>query len=347
MNRTPSPKLQGPVHPLHSDIRLRGQRWRIAGIIQSLDHHGGRYTEYQLRDGQGRTLTLEEENGNWSLLRALDPGARVRVDARARHAQLYGLRFPHGSDHRLTVTAAAGEFDAPVTVGDVTDYAYFEGTDYDLCAERTDRGGYAHWLAYYPLDEDEIEFHVDAALQKRLTHDAETRVLKDALVFMVLAVLIFVLFANLDPQAEVYRSGERRVGSDHEWVSEPFTLSGRTHNVLAQVDTNLNNDWLFLELSLVNQDTGKRYVRAQEFAYFSGVEGGEHWSEGAPREELFFAAVPGGRYVVEVTALADKPGLSYRFTLTRGVTRVLYLLLALGTLGVIPLLIMLRRLHWY
>ena len=61
---------------------------------------------------------------------------------------------------------------------------------------------------------------------------------------------------------------------DKTLTSEPFALSGRTSNVAIEMATNLNNHWLYLELALIERNTGASYAISRELGYYQGVDEG-------------------------------------------------------------------------
>lgn len=89
-------------------------------------------------------------------------------------------------------------------------------------------------------------------------------------------------------------------------------LASRSFDVTTQaalrlkVDVpSLNNNWVELALSLVNEQTGRTYEATRALEYYNGTEGGESWSEGSTSDEATFNAVPAGRYHVNLYPSTD------------------------------------------
>ncbi len=72
---------------------------------------------------------------------------------------------------------------------------------------------------------------------------------------------------------------------------------------------------------------------------YSGVEGGEKWSEGSQGRSIWLSRVPAGRYVLRLEPESDSPNppASFRVKITSGVPRFLHLVLVLLLLLVGPL----------
>jgi hypothetical protein len=90
------------------------------------------------------------------------------------------------------------------------------------------------------------------------------------------------------------------------WYSEPFELREK-ESVEATIETDVDNSWLWVGGALVNEDTGAVYEFEVEPSYYSGVEDGESWSEGARSKSESLSAVPPGRYSLRLQPAMDTP----------------------------------------
>ncbi|MGI4870056.1 MAG: hypothetical protein ACRYFX_02625 [Janthinobacterium lividum] len=79
-------------------------------------------------------------------------------------------------------------------------------------------------------------------------------------------------------------------------VSHSFTVDGPAALYLQLKLPGLNNNWAEVALSLVDEQTGRTYEATKALEYYSGVQGGESWSEGDNAAGINFSAVPAGRY---------------------------------------------------
>ncbi|MFA6901577.1 MAG: DUF4178 domain-containing protein [Gallionellaceae bacterium] len=85
-------------------------------------------------------------------------------------------------------------------------------------------------------------------------------------------------------------------GEAEKTFSTPvFSLPNRT-NLFVNSLVPVSNNWMELELSLVNEITNEVYRSRQVIEYYHGYEGGESWSEGGQLAESAFSAVPAGDY---------------------------------------------------
>jgi hypothetical protein len=102
----------------------------------------------------------------------------------------------------------------------------------------------------------------------------------------------------------------------------------------------LDNNWAYAVASLVNVTSGDLVTIDASMERYSGVEGGESWSEGSSTDREVIGPMPAGQYVLRLEtqqggAVGDVP-MTVR--VRQGIFRFRYLLLAMGVLG-IPFLI--------
>jgi hypothetical protein len=70
----------------------------------------------------------------------------------------------------------------------------------------------------------------------------------------------------------------------------------RRGNVFVKSMAPVNNDWMELELSLVNEEKNEAFEARQVIEYYTGYDGGEYWSEGGQVAESSFSSIPAGNY---------------------------------------------------
>ena len=123
--------------------------------------------------------------------------------------------------------------------------------------------------------------------------------------------------------------------------SKPFQLEGG-RNLEFTFDTNVNNNWCYLIVDLVNEATGEVVTFDADVEAYYGVDLGEAWSEGDQVAKRYLGAVPGGTYLLRVERQFPwGNSIDARVTLREGVFRPMWLLIALGVLFTIPLLVFL------
>ena len=72
----------------------------------------------------------------------------------------------------------------------------------------------------------------------------------------------------------------------------------------------VKDSWAFVAADLVNEATGEVNAFEKEVSYYSGVEGGEYWSEGSPSTTHVLPAVEAGSYILRLEV--QQPALQMR-----------------------------------
>jgi hypothetical protein len=105
-------------------------------------------------------------------------------------------------------------------------------------------------------------------------------------------------------------------GRAEPYVTESFSVGGRTSNLEVRIATDLHNSWAFFNLALVNEGTGRAVDFAREVGYYEGVDQGERWTEGSTRDRVRIPSVEPGRYYLRVAPeLAPEATAPVRYTL--------------------------------
>jgi hypothetical protein len=123
--------------------------------------------------------------------------------------------------------------------------------------------------------------------------------------FFALALAILIYFASTQrsqPLFTAYNTFDPSLQTDQSYVSKPFEISGgHTTAVHIKADaTPLNQNWIYLAIALVNVDSNESYDLGVTLSHYSGVDGGESWSEGSADQESSVHSVPPGRYYVRI-----------------------------------------------
>lgn len=125
-----------------------------------------------------------------------------------------------------------------------------------------------------------------------------------------------------------------------------FELKGGK-NVRVQAEANVDNSYLYVAGDLINEETGLIQQFDIPVEQYSGVDGGESWSEGGRSKSAYLSALPAGRYVMRIeTQWGDwkspqPPTL--KLTVEQGVARGMNFVLLLVALCVLPVLVVIRH----
>jgi Domain of unknown function (DUF4178) len=127
------------------------------------------------------------------------------------------------------------------------------------------------------------------------------------------------------------------------FVTDIFQLKGRTSNVELTTSADVDNNWIYLNYALINQDTGHAYDFGREVSYYHGYDSDGAWTEGKTTNTVTVPSVPPGNYYlrVEPESDPDKGLIRYTVTITRDVPQASFL-----GLGLLALLIPAGLITW-
>jgi hypothetical protein len=112
------------------------------------------------------------------------------------------------------------------------------------------------------------------------------------------------------------------------FVTPVFELPEGTIEV--RIDTDLNNDWAFFSMALINEESGNALDFGREVSYYSGRDSDGDWTEGSRSERKLLPVVPAGHYYLRVEPEMDDDGrlhsVRYGVTVRSGVMHGFWLI---------------------
>jgi hypothetical protein len=138
-----------------------------------------------------------------------------------------------------------------------------------------------------------------------------------ALVLLVVVQIGLVLWSSPVQVLHLSREFSRAAGTAEEEMTSPlFRLERSSQPVSVRVDAPVNNNWLAVNLELVNQATGVIRTGGAEVSFYHGSDSDGAWSEGSRSATERFAAVPAGEYFLRLSDEADASLASLPYTVT-------------------------------
>ncbi|HYY93734.1 MAG TPA: DUF4178 domain-containing protein [Pyrinomonadaceae bacterium] len=371
-----------PSVPLGATAEFEGQPQIVIGfMVRSVEFEGVRYywQEYLLYNPAIGFRWLVESDGHWSYVKSVPPG---EVTESGKAALYGGKSFRIFQDAAARAEYVEGEFYWKVSVGELaraTDYVaapLMLSKEIPVAAGQSARRGTlsaeeVNWSlgAYTPLKEIERKFNVSLPKPTTVAPNQPWPHKKIYAYWGLLLVAAF--FAGLvalatAPRATVFTqnytfqpnptptpgatpaSPDADSGSEKTQVvfTDPLPLKGR-RNIQVTGRANVENNWLYVEGDLINEETGLIQQFELPIEYYYGVEDGESWSEGDREQTVYLPALPEGRYTMRLEAQWENwnqnvpPQLSVR--VEQGVPRLWNLLLVLIVLSVVPVLMAFRN----
>lgn len=356
-----------PVIPLGTTGEVpEGKMTVIGAMMRSVTIEGTTYfwSEYLLYNPQIGFRWLVHSDDHWNYVQAVPPG---EVLEGAGTASFRGNSFKIFQDAPATVENVLGEFYWKVEAGErvsAVDYvrppemlskevSYVEAPTAPGSAPQKKKRttGEINWSlgTYLPVREVEKRFNVTGlprpsgvAPNQPYLHKW---IYKYWLALMGIALLAgFIALVSSGSTREVFSQTVTLPPLANEegtqvFFSEPFELAGR-RNIRITAESPVDNTWVFLEGDLISEETGLVQSFPIEISYYHGVDEGESWSEGGPRDSAYSSAMPGGKYVLRMEGQWEKwqQPAYVSVKIEQNVTHGINLLLALIVLSVVPVL---------
>src|SRR5438270_2571090 len=366
-----------PSVPLGSTAEFEGRPLTVIGfMVRSVEFEGVRYfwQEYLLYNPAVGFRWLVESDGHWSYVKSVSPGEVVESGSRALYG---GKSFKMFQDAAARVEYVEGEFYWKVNAGEIaraTDYVappLMLSKEVPVAAGASKKRGAlsaeeVNWSlgAYTPLKEIESKFNVELPSPATVAPNQpwpHKQVYAYWLVLLVAAFFVGLLALVAAPRATVFTQSytlqptpqpsptaspapaDADAGSAKAQVifPDPIPLRGR-RNIRVTGRANVEDNWLYVEGDLINEETGLIQQFELPMEYYYGVEDGESWSEGDREQTVYLPALPEGKYTLRLEAQWENwnqstpPQFSVR--VEQGVPRLWNLLIVLALLSVVPVL---------
>lgn len=349
VQNTHNPKL-----PLGSQGRLRGADYDVVGYlrrqvtIENVDYAWSEYLLYSEKEG---FRWLSEYDGHWNFIKTITRTPKVSRSLTKPVASFLGTTYKHFQTSTAKVIYVIGEFTWRVAVGEESVVSDYVAPPLMLSEEKT--GSEITWSLAEYIEPEEISaaFKLEQALLRPIgvapnqpsPHQGKVwQYWKAFAAFALCTLLIQIGFMIAAQNKTVYQNILKfeRNGAASSLTTDVFPVSG-TGNLVVRNQTSLNNDWLYLDMELIERNSGRSFAVGRDINYYHGVDGGESWSEGDSFDEVVLSEVPSGEYFLQIQAETPTGGgtiISDRLAVVRDVPQWSNFFLTLLALAVFPLL---------
>jgi hypothetical protein len=357
-----------PAIPLGATGKFSEGELTVIGYVQRsafIDDQWWPFDEYLLHSQATGFRWLVASDGHWSYVQPIAPGAVTRD---ASQTSYDGVTFVPFQKAPLRVDHVVGEFYWKVEIGELV---YSE----DLIAPPTMLSREAtkteeNWSLSTYLEPHDVQraFGTKLDLPRPKGYGAnQLNTLTDTSKAMMLGVLalivagiVFAVAATRtktftytatitdQPQLEATTPAiDPATGQltapvkqpSNVSFSEPFKLAAGKNIELEFAASGLENNWAYVAVDLVNEETGQVVTVDGSMESYSGIDDGEAWSEGDRTTRVNIGPQPAGTYVLRVEGQHGGRGdVLVAATVRQDVFRLKYLLWALGVMGT-PLLL--------
>jgi ribosomal protein S27E len=309
-----------PLIALGSVGKFGGRDWTVIGFQQRVitaDDIDYPWQEFLLHHPQEGFRWLVESTGHWNWVSPVTkpPQYHTGLPTTIYDGEIF-TRYSAGSAETRFVI---GEFTWKVKVGETWEIADFVAPPKMLSRESSHNEATWSLSEYLPVEEVVAAFKLKTPLpapvgvgmnQPNPRAENHRRVCSMFWKFLGLAIVaqllwVFILGGRtLLDQRLVFSPA-----SDEPVTTQTFHLDKPVRNLVLRHETDLDNNWLGLDMTLVEKNSGKAWLAQSDVAYWHGVDDGESWSEGDRTRELVFRDLAPGTYyfVIDPEISNEKP----------------------------------------
>lgn len=305
---------------------LQGIDWEVVGYMEKTDGSGVySWDEYLLYNPYQGFRFLVQSAGHWNFVKVLRQdiaGAgftnEVYVDDKKYKVFLKG---------EAVVEYVKGEFYWRVKKGEYTDVADYIAPPYMLSVEKNDQEINVSLGEYIDAYDVEEAFKIKSGMPYKKGVAANQpapyqgrfgKIWMVASAALVLAFTIQIMTSAAADNADVYATqySANPYQKDQIFSTSSFNLP-KEGSVLIRSSSPVQNDWVELGLSLVNEQTNEEYEVQQAIEYYYGSDSDGAWSEGKQYAETYLSKVPSGNYrlLIDADAGAFQKGVPVNFSL--------------------------------
>jgi hypothetical protein len=304
-----------PFMPLKIGLRgkLKGINFVVIGVLQYEQREAGevyRWLEYLLFSHTHGYVYLCYEDGHWVMMHEVKDIPETEVDVvmpRKSKFEVRGKTFKVFECAAAKLTYVEGELTWQAKQNEKISYLDAVCPPYLYSIERRTSEREYFWGEYLSAAEISEAFKVECiqpstvfSCQPFICSPLLEAISKGALIASLFSLLMY-FFISTDGSRVAAQAFGKEVFSDGA-VSEEFIIDDpeALYGVTVRAP-HLENSWSYFDLRLLNaQQTEEFCTIPLEVSYYSGVEGGEHWSEGSREETSYFQLPEAGNYRLEI-----------------------------------------------
>ncbi|BCB27245.1 hypothetical protein SKTS_21310 [Sulfurimicrobium lacus] len=312
-----------PRLPLGSQGKLRGATYDVVGFMRRrvvVEGESYEWSEYLIYSEQENFRWLSEYQGHWNFIKPTSNTPSMAGALTKPKARFLGRDFTHFQTASATVTYVIGEFYWRVKVGEAAEVMDFVAPPLMLSREKS--GKEISWSLGEYIEPAEIAaaFKLPSPLPAPIgvyanqpsPHSGQAGSYWKAFwIFALLAIAIQVFFlVSADDRTVFQQSLDfAQIPKGQAITTEVFPVDGHTANLVIENRTNLDNNWLYLDINLVETGSGQSYHFGREVSYYHGYDSDGSWSEGNAHDAVVLSEIPPGNYLLQIDP-ETPPGLN-------------------------------------
>lgn len=303
-----------PLLPLGRRGKLRGATYDVVGFMRRrvvVEGESYEWSEYLIYSEQENFRWLSEYQGHWNFIKPTTSKPAMAPALAKPKARFLGREFVHFQTANASVIYVVGEFYWRVEVGETAEVMDFVAPPLMLSREKT--GKEISWSLGEYIEPEEIAaaFKLSSPLpvpvgvyaNQPSPHVGQAgRYWKAFGIYALLAVFIQVFFLASAENRTIYQTNLdfAQLQKGQSISTEVFPVGGHVSNLVIENRTNLDNNWLFLDINLVETGSGQSYHFSREVSYYHGYDSDGSWTEGNARDTAVLSEIPPGNYLLQI-----------------------------------------------
>ncbi len=304
-------KIVNPVPdvilPIGTKGKLFGIEYIVRGIIRKKESGSHKYfwTEYILYNPENGYATLSEFNGHWNFLKQVDNYPRA-LSKNVRQFTFEGNHYFVYNKYCSKIEQAEGEFYYNILQDEDDKIKEFISPPFIMIEEscydeiKWHKGEYCSpgdIKSAFGIDKVPERIGIGATQTMKIGIRSEI-LISSGIVFALILIIIQITFASIAKNEIVFQKTfyDSELTKEKLIKSSSFELKGGTSASEIFVFSPLSNNWLDVDIELINEITGERFEAIKSLEFYSGVEDGMSWTEGDQKESVVLSAVPDGKY---------------------------------------------------
>lgn len=358
---TPMPQEQQLVLPIGAEGTFKDDvKFKIIGaVIRSVTFDGIKYFwhEYLLYNPMIGFRWLVHSDNHWNFVEPINPAdvEAVEMLGMVRSVKYNGQTFKIFQDAPAVTEFVKGEFYWRVEQGETVRAIDYVAAPLMLSQETT--AGEMNWSAGVYMTNAEIEKAFTVTDLPKPWSVAPNQPFTGrfyytwgALPLLLLIVVAVLMIPFTGVTKTVFSQEVTLPPSTGENVpqivfSQPFEIKANRNVRITSVAPNINNNWVSLDVDLVNDQNAEVESIPIAIEYYTGSDSDGAWSEGGKESDATVSSLPGGKYTlrVEGTWGAWQQSQPVSLKVEQGVNRGVNFICAFIVLLLMPLIGLIRK----
>ncbi len=317
--------------PLYTKFNYEAIAYTIIGCMLKREKgdYSAKWEEYTLIDDLGNYVYLSQSDGHWMLLRPrLRPSAFLDERAEKSFCSDDGLDYHFYTKYLQFPIEGAGEFTHEVLnvkLRYVEEYIcpprIFTYEEYKTEKEYF-QGQYIYPSTIKRALSEKIELPVRSgvgSIQPFYFGIQPALFLKLSIFIALLSTLFLIIISPQKSEVPLAKSSVSLLDTINKGkvVSNSFELKSQSyHSLVFHSYSNVINDWIEGNFTLVNETTGKEIFFELGLEYYEGYEDGIHWTEGEVSREDYIGGLESGTYHFEMDVMGQNSSKAKFYTFT-------------------------------